>query len=84
MAAHTRLNITEFEKCCRLRDLQTDEAIGKFLGVTPATVGRIRRGIRGPGGDFIAAAVLAFRPYGIGYDDLFIAEADTELEAASA
>lgn len=83
MAAHTRLKLDEFEKVCRLRDLNTNDAIAKFLDVAPITVGRIRRRERGPGGDFIAAVVLAFRPYGVGFDDLFVAERDPD-EANSA
>jgi hypothetical protein len=83
MAAHTRLNLDEFEKVCRLRDLNTDDAIAKFLDVAPITVGRIRRGERGPGGDFIAAVVLAFEPYGVGFKELFVTERDPD-EAGSA
>lgn len=80
---HTRLS-DQFDKYCRARGLFTDQAIADFLGVAAITVGRIRRGVRGPGGDFIAAAVLAFKPYDIDFNDLFIAENDDDKSEPAA
>lgn len=69
MAAAIRLRTRQYEKFAKLKHWATDEAAATAIGVNPATISRIRRGLTGPGERFIAG-ILAAIPE-VEFADLF-------------
>lgn len=61
-----RLNLSEFDRLTTLRGWTTDSARAGALGITTATMSRIRTGTDGPGARFIHLALSALDvPYGV-------------------
>lgn len=61
-----QLNLAEFDRLTTLRGWVTDSARAQALGITSATMSRIRTGSDGPGARFIHLALAALDvPYGV-------------------
>lgn len=72
MAASTivvKLRTARFDELAEEQGWKTDAAIAAKLGLDPATVGRVRRGVAKPGASFIDACLRAFGA--TAYTDLF-------------
>lgn len=82
MAAQIRLRLSQYRKFSALKGWTTDEAAAEAIGVNPATVSRVRRGLTAPGERFIAG-VLAAIPE-VEFSDLFEVAGDEEPTAAAA
>lgn len=81
MAATIRLRTRQYEKFAKLKGWTTDEAAASAIGVNPATVSRVRRGLTAPGERFIAG-VLAAIPE-VDFGDLFEIDDDQPAEATA-
>jgi len=66
-----RLRADRFDTAAAHRGLTTGGQVADALGVDPATVSRVRRGLTHPGEAFIAAAITAL---GMPFEDLFAIE----------
>lgn len=86
MAARIALRVEDFRVFANLkwRGL-SDEQKAREIGVDPATYSRILNRKQAPGERFIAAALTAFAPDGIGFSRLFdVIDDDPEPTAVPA
>jgi transcriptional regulator with XRE-family HTH domain len=82
MVATLRLRSDELAKYRKLAQITTDDELARRMGVDPATVSRVLRGLQAPGGKFIAALVATFAFADVTLDDLFeVLPADEKVPA---
>lgn len=84
MSAHIRLRNEDFENWCGVRGHRSKAAMARFIGVSEANLGRVLKGERAPGADFIAAVCTAFvpwRPIEKTFAALFVIEVEDACDA---
>lgn len=80
-SARIALKTTQFDKVCSLVGLKTVDSRATRLGVDPATVSRVTRGLAAPGERFIAGCLKAFPE--LDFEDLFVVTTDAADELAA-
>jgi transcriptional regulator with XRE-family HTH domain len=69
MAAQIRLRTAQYRKFAKLKGWRNDDQAAQAIGVNPATLSRVLRGITAPGERFIAGVLLALPE--VEFHDLF-------------
>ncbi|WP_158852806.1 helix-turn-helix domain-containing protein [Saccharothrix deserti] len=68
MSVRVHVRVDAFERIKADRDLRSNYALAKRLGVAPSTVGRVLKSEQLPGNEFIAATIATL---GVDFDDVF-------------